>query len=275
MLTTFAGQPALRVRAPDGAEATVLAHGAHLVSWIPAGGEEQIYLSPDARYGAGASIRGGVPVIFPQFSTRGPLPRHGFARTRPWTVTETAVRGAHAIGVLRLTDDEETRAIWPHRFEAELTVVLAGGELELELAVTNLGDTPLAFTAALHTYLRSADARRLQLEGLQGCGYEDALTGENHVQWSDVVTVAGEIDRIYRDVARTLTLRELGRRVEIGIDGFRDVVVWNPGPEQARKLSDLPDDGWLQMLCVEAASIHEPVEVAAGDTWTGRQRLGA
>ena len=50
-LTTFRGQPALRLRAPDGAEATVLVHGAHVVSWVPAGGEEQLYLSPTAQYG--------------------------------------------------------------------------------------------------------------------------------------------------------------------------------------------------------------------------------
>jgi glucose-6-phosphate 1-epimerase len=45
-LTEFRGQPALHLRAPDGAQATVLLHGGHLVSWVPAGGEEQLYLSP-------------------------------------------------------------------------------------------------------------------------------------------------------------------------------------------------------------------------------------
>ncbi|MBN8488131.1 MAG: D-hexose-6-phosphate mutarotase, partial [Burkholderiales bacterium] len=59
-LSDFQGQPALHLRAPDGAQATVLLHGAHLVSWIPAGGEEQLYLSPTAKYGLGASVRGGV-----------------------------------------------------------------------------------------------------------------------------------------------------------------------------------------------------------------------
>ena len=60
-LTEFRGQPALHLRAPDGAQATVLLLGGQLVSWVPAGGEEQLYLSPTARYGVGASVRGGVP----------------------------------------------------------------------------------------------------------------------------------------------------------------------------------------------------------------------
>ena len=43
-LTEVLGQPAIVVRAPDGAQATVLLHGGHVVSWVPAGAEEQLYL---------------------------------------------------------------------------------------------------------------------------------------------------------------------------------------------------------------------------------------
>ena len=51
--TQVLGQPAMRLRAPDGAEATVLLHGAQLVSWIPAGDQERLYLSPQAVAGSG------------------------------------------------------------------------------------------------------------------------------------------------------------------------------------------------------------------------------
>ena len=62
----FDGQPAVHLRSPAGAQATVLLHGAHVVSWIPALGEEQLYLSPTSALGGTAAVRGGVPVIFPQ-----------------------------------------------------------------------------------------------------------------------------------------------------------------------------------------------------------------
>lgn len=273
-LTTFQGQPALALRAADGARATILLHGAHLVSWVPAGGEEQLYVSPTARYGAGASIRGGVPVIFPQFNARGPLPRHGLARSRSWEAVESTRRGDLAIAVLRLTDTDETRAIWPQGFEAEMTFVVAGGNLEMELAVTNTGDTPFTFTAALHTYLRCNDALKVQLEGLQHHEFEDALAGgEIKQQWGDVLTLAGEIDRVYHAVENPLTLRELGRRLNIAARDFDDVVVWNPGPEGAARLADMPDDDWQQMLCVEAARIANPVTLAPGGEWAGMQAL--
>ncbi|WP_310734416.1 D-hexose-6-phosphate mutarotase [Ideonella livida] len=274
-LVDFQGHPALRLRAPDGAQATVLLHGAHLVSWIPAGGEEQLYLSPTARYGDGQAVRGGVPVVFPQFNLRGPLPhKHGFVRTRAWSVAEQVVRAGCAIGVMRLESDAATRALWPHDFALELTVIVSGRELEIELSVTNTGTEAFEFTSALHTYLRCHDALRLQLEGLQDVGYEDAVLGEVHTQWGDVLTVVGELDRIYRQVGgRTLTLRELGHRVHLQQTGFEDVVVWNPGDEKCAALPDMPDADWRQMLCVEAASITEPVWLEPGAEWAGMQQL--
>ena len=83
--TTHCGLDAVELRASDGASAVVTLHGAQVVSWRAAGtGGEQLYLSPRSAYADGTAIRGGVPVVFPQFSDRGPLVRHGFARSRPW-----------------------------------------------------------------------------------------------------------------------------------------------------------------------------------------------
>jgi glucose-6-phosphate 1-epimerase len=271
----FQGQPAVALEAPDGARAVVLLHGGHLVSWIPAGGEEQLYLSPTSRYGEGQSVRGGVPVVFPQFAARGTLPRHGLLRTRAWTLDEALVRGHHAQAVLRFRADAETRRLWPHSFEAEITVSVGGRQIDIELAVANTGDSPFEFTAALHTYLRTVDALKLQLEGLQGVRYEDSLTGQWQQQWGDVLTLVTEVDRIYQDATRTLTLRELGRRVDIDASGFPDVVVWNPGAEKSAQLKDMPADDWRKMLCVESARVLEPALLQPGEEWSGMQTLVA
>lgn len=269
--TELLGQPAMWLRAPDGAEATVLLHGAQLVSWIPAGDQERLYLSPQAVAGPGQAVRGGIPVIFPQFSQRGPLPRHGLARDRAWQWVEGATRGGAAIGVLRLADDEATRAIWPHRFEVELSFSLSGLQLDVELAVTNTGDTPFDFTAALHTYLRVDDVRRARLGGLYGVRYVDSLSGAEQHQEMDPFSFAGEIDRIYFDAAAPLSLASAMGRTTITQDGFADAVVWNPGPAKAAALSDLPDDDWLRFLCVEAAVIGTPITLAPGQDWVARQ----
>jgi glucose-6-phosphate 1-epimerase len=272
---TVLGQPAMRIQAPDGAEATVLLHGGQIVSWIPAGDQERFYLSPMAVAGDGKSVRGGVPVIFPQFSDRGPLPRHGFARDRRWQWVESVRRGGVAIAVLRLSDDARTRAIWPHAFEAELTLVISGLQLDIELAVTNTGqvgvDLPFSFSAALHSYLLVDDVRRAKLGGLFAVHYTDNNTGKQQHQEIDPFSFAGEIDRTYDGVTQPLSLATAMGRMVIANEGFPDVVVWNPGPAKAAAMADLPDDDWLSMLCVEAAAVHTPVTLAPGQEWTGRQ----
>lgn len=265
------GQPAMRLVAADGAEATVLLHGAQLVSWIPAGDQQRLYLSPLARAGAGQAVRGGIPVCFPQFARRGPLPAHGFARTRAWQWLEGVERGGVAIGVLRLVDDEATRALWPHRFEAELSFTVTGLALDVELAVTNTGDAAFDFTAALHSYLRIDDLRRARLGGLYAARYLDSLSGEEHRQQFDPIGFAGEVDRIYFDARDPLHLSTAMGRTAIHQEGFDDVVVWNPGPDKAAALADLPDEDWPHFLCVEAAAIGRPVALAPGETWLGRQ----
>ena len=275
---TFNGQPALQLQSPDGAQAVVLLHGAHLVSWRPAGpdrqpGDEQLYLSERAIYAEGQAVRGGVPVIFPQFEKRGPLPRYGLARTRHWELAESRVGADHAVAVLRLVDDDATKAHWPHAFEAELTVSISGPRLDIELAVINTDQAPLHFTAALHTYLRVADVNLVRLEGLSGLRYIDSTSGEEHLDFNQTLQVHGEVDRIYMRATQGLLLRDQGRRVALESQGFDDVVVWNPGPEKCSAMPDMPAEGWREMLCVEAARITHPIDLPPGEEWAGRQSL--
>lgn len=269
------GQPAIQIQSPDGAQATVLLHGAHVVSWVPAGGSEQLYLSPKADYSAGKAIRGGIPVIFPQFEQKGPdrsLPRHGFVRNRAWQLESQREGKDHAQATFQLADSDETRALWPHGFELELTVSVSGAQLELELYVRNSGSTVWPFSAALHTYLAVSELTRVRLHGLEGHPYVDNLLNAEAVEDHPEKSFSGEFDRIY-EKASSLLLTEGKRRVQIQSDNLPDAVVWNPGPDKCAALSDMPADDWQHMLCVEAARILQPKTLSPGEEWTGRQCL--
>lgn len=258
----------------DGARAEVRAYGAHVTSWTTPDGDERLYLSARSAYRAGAAIRGGVPVIFPQFATEGPGPRHGFARTRAW---ETIARGDDASASFRLVDDDDTRAAWPHAFDATYDVALVADALTLTLAVTNTGDAPARFTAALHTYLRVRDVAAVSIDGLRGIRHRDQTAGGvERVEDAASLRFDGEVDRVYLDVPNAVTLREDGapdRALVVDAAGFPDVVVWNPGAEKAAALADLDPDGWRRFVCIEAAAIARPVELAPGEEWRGTQRL--
>lgn len=280
-LVNFHGRLALQLAAPDGAQATVLLQGAQVVSWRPAGGDERLYLSPQAVYAEGQAVRGGVPVIFPQFEQRGPLPRHGLARTRTWRVVRAEVGAADAIAVLQLGDDASTRPLWPHSFTLELTVAVSGSRLDLELEAVHsgaVGEAPWSFAAALHTYLAVEEAELARVQGLQGLRYIDnARGGTEGLERAEELRFAGEIDRIYLGAQggtrSPLLLREPQRALAIEQLQFPDTVVWNPGEEKAAALADLPPGGFRHFVCLEAGVIGEPVTLEPGGSWWGRQTL--
>ena len=223
----------------------------------------------------GIPIRGGVPVVFPQFSDRGPLPKHGFARTLPWEVVDEGLdpSGA-AVARLRLTDSEETRRIWPYPFLAELQVSLDAA-LTITLSVTNNGDRAFSFTSALHTYYRVGGVSRASLQGLEGSWYLGVAPGGEPREMHGALSFEGETDGVYAGVGDRLRVLDpaLGRALLIEKAGFADAVAWNPWIDKARALPDLGDDEYLEMLCVEPANIALPTHLVPGQEWSGTQRV--
>lgn len=281
----LAGLPGLVLSGAQGTQAFVARQGAQVLSWRDGLGRERLYLSPqtggyrrgelpDALY---PPIRGGIPVSFPQFSGRGPLPKHGFARNLLWqrfSAPQEQSAGANTTALV-LQDDAQSRGIWPHAFQATLSVEVQAEQLRIALAVTNTGQAAWSFTAALHTYLRVDDIHHIALSGLHNITYQDATAGNAETLQRDMeVRINGEVDRVYLAPPDHLVLLENGTpALQIGQQGFFDTVVWNPGPANARALKDFPDTDWLHMLCVEAACASRPVSLAPGETWQGEQAL--
>lgn len=216
-------------------------------------------------------------MIFPQFASEGPLPKHGFARVREWSVVTgpSVVDGAVA-ATLSLVADERTRSVWPHDFAAELSVRVGGRSLDVALSVVNTGAEWLRFTSALHTYLRVDDVAETRIHGLRGVTYRDAAAGGiERLDTDPLVPVTGEIDRVYLDAPPRVEVREPHRITRVEMLGFRDTVVWNPGAQRASRLTDLDRGGERHMLCVEAATVRTPVVLSVGERWRGSQTLTA
>ena len=265
----FCGTPCIRIAA-EGASALVALHGAQVLSWMPADGRERLFLSERAVFDGRAAIRGGIPVIFPQFGERGLLRKHGFARNRSWTYA--GVEGDQA--VLALSGDGSDTD-WPYPFIARLRVGLAAARLAVALEIDNTGAAAFAFTAALHTYLRVDDLSQATIEGLQGCDFEDSANGGTlHRQHDYEVAFENETDRIYNDVVAPLVLLDGAHRLDIEQDGFGDVVVWNPGEQLCARIADLAPDDWRHFACVEAGQVLQPVVLGPGERWSGSQVLG-
>jgi glucose-6-phosphate 1-epimerase len=262
-------------RAEDGASVEVHRNGAHVSSWRPAPGtEERLFLSAKSSLADGASIRGGIPVIFPQFSMEGPLPRHGFARNSAWTHEDTRHDDGDAVVSFSLSDSPATRAIWPATFRASLSARVRGPRLATTLDIENTGSEPFHFAVALHTYLRVDDVRQTEIIGLVGSRYRVSSAPQTLVtDTEEVLHIRGEVDRVYVDAPGRLIVREPKRQLVVSTTNFPDVVIWNPGVERAAALADMEPGGERRMLCVEAAVVQRPITLDARQRWSGTQVL--
>lgn len=267
------GLPCRRLRLLNGDSLTVVLQGAQLVSWV-SGGRERLYLSPKSEFDGQTPIRGGVPVCFPQFNQRGPLPKHGFARNMAWRVDDATFQNEQEAHLtLRLSANEVTRALWPASFELALNLHLQPGQLQITLTVSNTGSESLAFTGALHTYLAVNTLPAVQLTGLENQSEWNAVTNV-HGTATSPLHFNGEFDRVYSAANQALILQDdLGVLSIEQSTSFANTVVWNPAAEKTAALKDMPADGFMQMLCVEAAQVMQPVSVKAGAEWQGWQRL--
>jgi glucose-6-phosphate 1-epimerase len=256
------------------AQARVSLHGAQVLSFVPQGGDDLLFLSARAVYQPGKAIRGGVPVCWPWF---GPDPQglgrpaHGFARTRSWAVRGTAVTPAGDVSLtLGLNDSPDTRALWPHAFDLSMEITV-GSRLRLVLTTHNTGDAPWLLTQALHSYFAVGDIARTHVLGLDGCDFTDKAAGApgGVARQTGPVGFHGELDRVYTGTPPLLWVADGGRarRLRMACEGSRSAVVWNPGPVIAAAMTDLPDDAYRHFVCVETANVaDDAVTLAPGGT---------
>lgn len=259
-----------------------------------------------------APIRGGIPVVFPQFAKQGPLPQHGFARNSRWEVAAAGDGNAE----LRLADTDATRAVWPHTFSLAYRIAFDGEHLSTSLSVANPKSAaePFAFEALLHTYLYVGhDALPgVRVHGLKGVRYISKPDGGAIVEEAaDAFPLDREVDRVYCDTPVDVTVTgiasaaapatgDAAHRVFDSVVVSRsasvrdslhagavhaplDIVIWNPAAARAATIPDLGPDDYKHYVCVEpgrvspaTADFYAHKALAPGKVWTLRQdiRLG-
>ncbi|KAI5816011.1 galactose mutarotase-like domain-containing protein [Pyronema omphalodes] len=293
----------VKISLPSGESAEVLLYGATVISWV-AGGDERLFKSTKAKLDGTKAVRGGVPLVFPVFgkpAENGPcgkLPQHGFARISKWDVLGWNVLGEleecePSVQVDFVLDSQNLAVEWPlktqendqpYAFTLMYSVVLKRNSLETKLRVSNeepeeseeskesKNGRAFDFNALFHTYLRVADVTKLGITGLKGVSYKDKVEGgAEATEERDELTVASEVDRVYANVPGTVVVKEEGRALyTVERENLADVVVWNPWTDAAKNMGDFgPDDGHMNMICVEAGAVSSWHKLMPGDSWEG------
>jgi glucose-6-phosphate 1-epimerase len=263
----------------DRAELLIAQQGAQVLSYQQVGEPPLLWLSDQAIFRQGKSVRAGVPVCWPWFGNlqrnpqavqamyqETPAPAHGLARTRDWQLLGIEEVGETLRIEFELPEAQGDLPGWPHDVELKLVVEM-GAELKLSLTSRNMGNTPVTISQALHSYFAVSDVRQARVEGVDGLGYIETLAGWEQRQQQGALTFAGETDRIYLDTPQTLSIVDphWNRRITLTSSGSRSAVIWNPWTERAKELADIADDGWQRMLCIETANVWDDlVELKPG-----------
>ncbi|MBX7142818.1 MAG: D-hexose-6-phosphate mutarotase [Oligoflexia bacterium] len=256
------GFPLAELTSAAGQRVEVLIHGAHVLSWRTPQDQNLLFCSEKAQFMRGKPVRGGVPIIFPQFG-KGELPSHGFARTAMWDVKSSA---SPAPGVISLTlglqDSKSTQDMWPHQFLLELSVTL-GTTLAMKLRIYNCGTSPFYFYTGFHTYFNVADITRMQILGLGGRTYIDTRRSDRPylVQQPDGLLVDDEVDSIYLNAPDKVEIDDqLNRRtITVQKENIKDLVVWNPWSSKSKAFADLGEQEYRRFVCVEPAIVNQKI----------------
>ncbi|KAL6784293.1 hypothetical protein ACKKBG_A05585 [Auxenochlorella protothecoides x Auxenochlorella symbiontica] len=268
------GLPFIRLSHACGSSVEISLFGGQITSFRQASGDEVLYIRPDAVFDRSKPIAGGIPLCFPQFGP-GAIQQHGFARNVDWSVSDSSADpnpdDREPEVQLLLRDNEFTRSIWPHEFQAALTVNLHGERLRLDFRVINpsSGGT-FDFTAALHSYIEVVDVERSAVVGLQGLKYLDKVVSATSPpeceEEGEAVLIQGPVDRVYLDAGEYAELHVgNGAAVALSSHGWRDAVVWNPW-------TAMPD-AYRRFVCVENAVAAVPIRLDPGSGWRARLEL--
>lgn len=259
--------------ASDALSASIDPLGAEL-SHLRDGEGRELMTDADPAYWAGRA-----PLLFPivgrlngdRYRLDGrdyPLPQHGFARRQPFELLE---RGpAHA--VLRLADNEATRAVYPFEFTLDAAFSLAGATLSIEVTATNRGAVPTPASFGFHPafawplpYGGTREAHRIVFEteepaplnriegGLIGAADRPSPVEGRVLRLSDALFDA---DALVWEAPRSRALSygtDGGPQLEIGFANMPTLALWTkPG---------------ARFLCVEPWQGHADPAGFEGEIW--------
>ena len=189
------------------AEAKIALQGAHLFHYKVKDEPALIWVSDEAYFEDGKSIRGGVPICFPWFGKHkndATLAQHGFARTQLWELVleEETDNGTHIR--LQLKANTFTLEQWAYQFHVYLDITISK-TLTIALSVTNTDIKPFEISTALHTYFSVSNIANVSIKGLDTKVYYDALEDAMYTQEGDMI-IAEEVDRVYIHPSDTIEL---------------------------------------------------------------------
>jgi len=215
----------------SGATCQLLDYGACLLSYQTGGASrrECLFVSREAKLDGTKAVRGGIPLVFPQFGQQLELhpgmPQHGFLRINYWQVDEASLfdneDSAGITYTLSLKDvRNDTRGsggkLWGKEGIEEPTsplaldcvcsyqVTIRANSFTTKLEIKNTGQQEFPLQALMHTYYFVEEQAALTgsscyVKGLEGYSCFDKITKEESIIGTDPITIPENtlVDRVH------------------------------------------------------------------------------
>jgi glucose-6-phosphate 1-epimerase len=154
----------IKATIPSGDVVEIYRHGATVSSWNSSSGEQHIFLSTASVLNGSAALRGGVPIVFPNFGTAPAnhsttqMPSHGFARNSTWEFVGSEATKEDKSLVLTFHLNSRMliasyQAKWPFSVDLTYTITLSPNNLSANIRVENTDTIPFEFQYLLHAYM--------------------------------------------------------------------------------------------------------------------------
>ncbi len=231
-------------------------HGATIVSGC-VNGYELFFLSEKAFFDGKTPIRGGVPIVFPNFghSSEHNLPKHGFARISQWSLEKRWNNLNNSGIILKLETNSETLKFWNYKFKLLYTITLNNNNIMTELFIQNQDPISFNYQCLFHNYFKVSNLKWVRIANLDYIDYYDQLTHKISSH-SEEILINQEIDRVYGPTNNCVSILDTEYVLKVNSDENQfHVVVWNPWEKKSKSLSDFGDEEFLDMVCVELGKL--------------------
>jgi glucose-6-phosphate 1-epimerase len=122
----------------------------------------------------------------------------------------------------------------------------------------------------------------IRILNLQSKSYVDKTrNASTHTESSPAISITQETDRVYQSLDPSVPI-VVTSTVDnspifiISREGLNDIVLWNPWIDKVKGMADFsPEDGFRNMICVEAGSVVGWQMLEPGEAWEGGQTIQA
>lgn len=280
----------------DNQRATLLISlfGGHVLSYInKKDNKERLWLSNKAIFDGKSPIRGGIPICWPWFSAhhQNPsYPSHGFARTQVFTLLSIEeITQNNKVSSTQLTLVPSKLNQFAYNFVEMKLIIIVSNTLSVNIISINNSKEDIFITQALHSYFKVDNIYQTLLKGVTS-DFDDKPSQTIGNKAPSPYSFDSEVDRIHQHEpaefcqAQTIEIvstnseskKESLSVIKIKQSGHDSTVVWNPWIEKSKSMKDMEDEGFLSMLCIEAANTRnadKTLKLAPNETHTLTQTI--